>query len=232
MHGQSLYTYWTLICFRSLAIFSYDLPCPNNGTPHALHVFKYWFAHHPPQSHKGSLRNDMKKKEKKTQTGTLSRKHPHRQKSDSYLILIRNQMALRRGESTRWLHETSVCCQESGNNQQSEDKTFFSPWLHHRGIILLFRRVLLHSPTGEKAKSDFGRPWKGDDYWIIHNVFFSVTTKLFFYFSWTKDVTACANKFAGFVPPSRYECKQKNEKKKKKEHFMFNSDMMCCRLAC
>lgn len=44
-------------------------PTPNNGTPHALHVFKYWFAHHPLQSHKGSLRKELDKKKKERETG-------------------------------------------------------------------------------------------------------------------------------------------------------------------
>ena len=46
MYWWSLRSYWMLICFRSLALFLYDLPSPNNGTLHALNVFKYWFAHH------------------------------------------------------------------------------------------------------------------------------------------------------------------------------------------
>lgn len=91
IHWCTLHGYWPLICFRSLALFLYDLHHPkNNGTPHALNVFKYWSAHLP-QSHERSLRKGIRKN---THThGRVVRQKPTQQKEEEEKKMGRNLTA-------------------------------------------------------------------------------------------------------------------------------------------
>lgn len=59
LHWCTLHGYWPLICFRSMALLLADPHSSNNATPHALHVFKYWFAQRFLQLQKRSLRQGM-----------------------------------------------------------------------------------------------------------------------------------------------------------------------------
>lgn len=53
----------TIICFRSLELSMYDLHSPNNTTPHALHVFKYWSARLLQQTQKEREPEERKEEE-------------------------------------------------------------------------------------------------------------------------------------------------------------------------
>lgn len=76
----TLHSYWPLICFRSLALFFYDLHSLNNAAPHALNVFKYWSAH-VPQSHKGGSLKEKEQKRIHKDSRAVTQKHPRRKKN-------------------------------------------------------------------------------------------------------------------------------------------------------
>lgn len=149
LHWCSLHSYWPLICFRSPALFLYDLRPPSNITACALHVFKYWFEQHLPQSRKERKR--IHKGGSSRQTPQMGRKKKKVWRGVWWIFNFGEiSNIIGEGGSSAAAAESTASCQESGSNLHSEDKTSFTLWLNYWWIILLFRWLL----PGE-AKSVF-----------------------------------------------------------------------------